>query len=133
MLKHALKSTTKPPFNKRLITYIREEHADLRANYTSIRNATSAEEKNRARNKLTSDVTTHTTGDVVVLCREFEKRLPDGVEKEAALHVMRQNSDVGAVKRPPSDLGPLNATTWEGVSVWPHLWCVYYRLSNTNC
>lgn len=51
----------------------------------------------------------HSIGDAVVLCGKFEKRLPDRVKKVAALHVLRQNSEVGTVKKTPSGLGPFNA------------------------
>jgi hypothetical protein len=50
----------------------------------------------------------HSIDDAVVLCGKFEKWSPDGV-KVAALHVLRQNSETGTVKKPPSDLGLFNA------------------------
>jgi hypothetical protein len=46
-------------------------------------------------------VAKHSTGDAVVLCGEFEKREPDGIERDTALHVLRKTLKVGTVKKNP--------------------------------
>ncbi|KAF2785952.1 hypothetical protein K505DRAFT_422732 [Melanomma pulvis-pyrius CBS 109.77] len=127
MLKHSVKSTctlfkpyATPTLSRHVGRYIKEEHAVLKDDHNPSKNAALAEEKTHCLNKLTLGLATHSIGDAIELCVEFEKRLVDG--KEATDVNRKQNQDAGRISTSDS------VDTWEGLTVWPHMWFDYFAL-----